>query len=216
MGRDGRDPAPRGFDAREPSRSTGSSVSRSRRSHAEARRDSRGRRRTRVIRRPTSAGAGEPRVSAERGITDPVPATISGRNQQLFADRAPADTSAPGERRVRPQLLAADDSRAAAWRSRARHHAVPRPALVPIQHETLAREFTGVRSLVSRPVPGPTWPKPSFALHAGTAKRLPSSRRETRVSSCRSSGPRRYEHRRRSSENLTDRGLTWDRVLRYD
>jgi phospholipase C len=144
--------------------------------------------------------------SASAYVTDPGPGhDFEDVNQQLFADRAPADTSAPGNAGFVLNYSQQTDSRGRRLGDRGREiMQCLDPALVPIL-TTLAREFTVCDHWFSS-VPGPTWPN-RFFLHAGTAKGFlvtPETPGEL-VSQFWTSPydmPTIFE-------NLTERGLTW-------
>jgi len=147
------------------------------------------------------------RVSAPSAyVTDPGPGhDFEDVNQQLFADRAPADTSAPGNAGFVLNYAQQTDSRGRRLGDRGRGiMQCLDPALVPIL-TTLAREFTVCDHWFSS-VPGPTWPN-RFFLHAGTAKGfLVTPETPGQLVSQFWTSP--YDMPT-IFENLNDRGLTW-------
>ena len=147
------------------------------------------------------------RVSAPSAyVTDPGPGhDFEDVNQQLFADRAPADTSAPGNAGFVLNYSQQTDSRGRRLGDRGRDiMQCLDPALVPIL-TTLAREFTVCDRWFSS-VPGPTWPN-RFFLHAGTAKGfLVTPETPGQLVSQFWTSP--YDMPT-IFESLNDRGLTW-------
>jgi phospholipase C len=146
------------------------------------------------------------RVSAASAyVTDPGPGhDFEDVNQQLFADRAPADTSAPGNAGFVLNYSQQTDSRGRRLGDRGRDiMQCLDPALVPIL-TTLAREFTVCDHWFSS-VPGPTWPN-RFFLHAGTAKGFLVTPETGQLVSQFWTSP--YDMPT-IFENLNDRGLTW-------
>jgi phospholipase C len=139
-------------------------------------------------------------------VTDPGPGhDFEDVNQQLFADRAPSDTSAPGNSGFVLNYSQQTDSRGRRLGDRGRGiMQCLDPALVPIL-TTLAREFTVCDHWFSS-VPGPTWPN-RFFLHAGTAKGfLVTPETPGQLVSQFWTSP--YDMPT-IFENLTERGLTW-------
>jgi phospholipase C len=144
-------------------------------------------------------------------VTDPGPGhDFEDINEQLFADRAPRDTSAPTN-----MGFAANYSRQAGSGGRPlgdlRREAMQclDPTLVPIL-TTLARNFTVCDHWFSS-VPGPTWPN-RFFLHAGTSKGfLVTPEVPSQLVSQFWTSP--YDMPT-IFENLGDRGLTW--TVYYD
>jgi len=110
------------------------------------------------------------RVSAPSAyVTDPGPGhDFEDVNQQLFADRAPGDTRAPGNTGfvLNYSQQKGSDGRRLGGRGREIMQCLD-PGLVPIL-STLARNFTVCDHWFAS-VPGRTWPN-RFFLHAGTAK----------------------------------------------
>ena len=104
-------------------------------------------------------------------VTEPDPGhEFEDVNEQLFADRAPADTSTPANLGfvLNYARQAGPEGRSLGDRGREVMRCFD-PTLVPVL-TALARSFTVCDHWFSS-VPGPTWPN-RFFLHAGTAKGL--------------------------------------------
>jgi phospholipase C len=141
----------------------------------------------------------DPRVC----VTDPGPGhEFEDINEQLFADRAPGDTSTPGN-----NGFVLNYARHFEANERGRGREVMQgldPTLVPVL-TTLARNFTVCDHWFAS-VPGPTWPN-RFFLHAATSKGYLDTPEV----------PGQFKSQFWTSpydmptifENLAERGLTW-------